>query len=89
MPAEAVDVAITKTRARRSPSAHVQQARVKERVYLSLDIDAAQRLGLHALMTRRDKGDIVSELVRTHLRQWHARRGHVGEPGDAESVAVA
>lgn len=89
MSAEAAEVAITKTRARRSPAAHVQQARIKERVYLSLDLDAARRLGVHSVMEGRDKGEIVTELVRAHLRHWHVRRGQNGEIVEVETVTAA
>lgn len=89
MSPEAVDLVLPRARTRRGAAAEVQRANIKTRVYLSLDLDAAQRLGIHAVMADRDKGEIVSELVRTHLRDWHVRRGATRASGDGPDEAVA
>lgn len=86
MSTEAVDVALSRVRVRRSPAAHVQRAEEKERVYLSLNLAAASRLRTHAGEWRRDKGDIVSELINAHLREFVIHRRRKGENGEAATL---
>ena len=40
------------------------------RANLHLAADAHQRLSVHALMSGRSAGDLVSELISLHLRSW-------------------
>ena len=40
------------------------------RANLHLAADAHERLSVHALMSGRSAGDLVSELISRHLRSW-------------------
>jgi hypothetical protein len=89
MAGDAQEIPITRTRARRGTAVQMQRVAIKTRKYLSMDIDAAQRLGVHALMSGRNEGEIVTELVRAHLRDYHVRRGASRESGDESAEAAA
>jgi hypothetical protein len=69
--------------AKRSPS---------RRLNVQMKDESIQRLMLHAVMTRRNPGDILAELVDAHLKEFRVQRNpaaRVMSPGSADSADQA
>jgi len=76
-----------KSRKRPSGKATARPVASKVKVTLCLDAEAARRLGVFAVMVGRDRSDVVSELVRDHLKRFRVQdlggcdNGMIGEVG--------
>lgn len=56
--------------ARRRRGVSAAPAPTTRRFNAHLTESAIQRLGVHALMSRRNPGEILSELIDLHLKSW-------------------
>lgn len=79
----------SKSRKRQAAKPSGRAVAHKTKVTLCLDAEAARRLGVFAVMVGRDRSDIVSELVRDHLKRFRVQdlspcdTGMIGEAGPA------
>ncbi|MBV8267996.1 MAG: hypothetical protein JO252_16855 [Planctomycetaceae bacterium] len=64
---------VAKPRRRRSAAGDkspVRHGALKTKVSFYLTVDAARRLGVHALWKDVDRSQLVEELIQTHLREF-------------------
>lgn len=56
-----------------------------QRLNVRVTTEAYERLLVHALKARKSPGELITELIETHLRQWRVQTNQVNR---AASVAV-
>lgn len=70
--------------ARRATRPGGRRPRKVERKY-SLSAEAALRLDVHALAAGRRPGELLDDLILTHLRRYHLTDRGAGRPGDDQA----
>jgi len=86
---EAAKPSSGKLRKRQSGKPESRPASSKVKATIHLSIEADQRLNIHCAMMRKDRSELIEELINTHLRRYVVSDRGGGEQGAGDDETPA